>query len=80
MVQFSLHGKFKYNGKTSSCFYSKLNIYNKAKTLFYVQNREGQKNGIWATGTCIARNKKTGKTYNKTLKIGVKADGTILKP
>lgn len=79
LVQFSLHGKFKYNGRTSSCTFAELKTYNKATNLFSVENRKAQRNGIWATGVCIAHNKKTKKTYNKVLKIGVKADGTVLK-
>ena len=77
-VSFYLHGEFKYDGKTSACTKAYLNVYNDASDKFSVQSKKCGKSGIWANADCAVKQIKNGKIWKKTLKIGVKPDGTVL--
>lgn len=79
MVQFSLHGIFAYDGNKSQCTDTRLNVYNNASASYLVTQKTHWKSGMWANATCTTHNTKIGKIYNRTIKIGVKPDGTVLK-
>lgn len=80
-VQFSLHGKFAYNGKQSACTAAWVNVYNNDSANYAVTSGErAYRDGIYAGVNCGVRNKNTGKTFSKALKIGVRPDGSVVKP
>lgn len=80
MVQFSLHGLFGYDGTRSACTDTKLNVYNNAPSKYAILRETHDKAGIWAKAECIVRNKKTGARLGRAFRIGVKPDGTVIKP
>lgn len=80
MVQFSLHGIFKYDGKTSACTDTKLNVYNNDPNIFKVLQGKHYNEGRWAKAECIVLNKRTGTRFGGTFKIGVKSDGSVVTP
>lgn len=79
MVKFTLTGTFTYNGKTSSCTYVDLDVYNKDPSRFTILKRTYGRTGMWATANCAARNR-AGKVFSKNMKIGVKPDGSTVMP
>lgn len=78
MVQFILRGVFSYNGSTSSCISAKVDVIRNSSNYTILSNSTSR-TGNYVKGNCSARNKTSGKTFRRILKISCSSSGVIRK-
>lgn len=79
MLQWALHGKFEYDGKTAGCTETALTICNKKIDEYTVLSQVHGKKGYFAVGHCEILEKQTGKRFGGFVRFGVDEKGTVIR-
>lgn len=79
LLQWTLHGKFEYDGKTAGCTETDLTIYNKKIDEYTVLSQAHGRKNNFAAGHCEILEKQTGKKYGGFVRFGVDEKGAIIR-